>query len=80
MLTAINPANDKLIHTYEEHSTREDEETFGPVAAVIAVEDEADTIKTANDTAFGLGAAVLPATSITVNVSPPTNWKPAIAL
>jgi succinate-semialdehyde dehydrogenase/glutarate-semialdehyde dehydrogenase len=26
MLTAINPANGKLIHTYEEHSTREVEE------------------------------------------------------
>jgi succinate-semialdehyde dehydrogenase/glutarate-semialdehyde dehydrogenase len=35
-----------------------DEETFGPVAAVIAVEDEADAIKTANDTDFGLGAAI----------------------
>jgi len=35
-----------------------DEETFGPVAAVIAVKDETEAIKTANDTAFGLGAAV----------------------
>ena len=35
-----------------------DEETFGPVAAVIAVEDEAEAIRTANDTDFGLGAAV----------------------
>jgi succinate-semialdehyde dehydrogenase/glutarate-semialdehyde dehydrogenase len=35
-----------------------DEETFGPVAAVIAVKDEAEAIRTANDTAFGLGAAV----------------------
>jgi succinate-semialdehyde dehydrogenase / glutarate-semialdehyde dehydrogenase len=35
-----------------------DEETFGPVAAVITVEDEAEAIRTANDTAFGLGAAV----------------------
>jgi acyl-CoA reductase-like NAD-dependent aldehyde dehydrogenase len=26
ILTAINPANGKLIHTYEEHSTREVEE------------------------------------------------------
>ena len=38
-----------------------DEETFGPVAAVIAVEDEAEAIRTANDTAFGLGAAVFTA-------------------
>lgn len=35
-----------------------DEETFGPVAAVIAVKDEAAAIRTANDTPFGLGAAV----------------------
>jgi succinate-semialdehyde dehydrogenase/glutarate-semialdehyde dehydrogenase len=35
-----------------------DEETFGPVAAVIAARDEADAVRIANDTAFGLGAAV----------------------
>jgi len=35
-----------------------DEETFGPVAAIIAARDEADAIRIANDTAFGLGAAV----------------------
>jgi succinate-semialdehyde dehydrogenase/glutarate-semialdehyde dehydrogenase len=35
-----------------------DEETFGPVAAVIAVKDEAEAIRVANDTVFGLGAAV----------------------
>jgi len=35
-----------------------DEETFGPVAAVIAVKDEAEAIRTANNTDFGLGAAV----------------------
>jgi succinate-semialdehyde dehydrogenase/glutarate-semialdehyde dehydrogenase len=35
-----------------------DEETFGPVAAVIAVEDEAEAVRVANDTSFGLGAAV----------------------
>ena len=38
-----------------------DEETFGPVAAVIAVKDEAEAIRTANDTSFGLGAAVFTA-------------------
>jgi succinate-semialdehyde dehydrogenase/glutarate-semialdehyde dehydrogenase len=35
-----------------------DEETFGPVAAVIPVADEAEAIRVANDTPFGLGAAV----------------------
>jgi succinate-semialdehyde dehydrogenase/glutarate-semialdehyde dehydrogenase len=35
-----------------------DEELFGPVAAIIAAEDEADAIRIANDSAFGLGAAV----------------------
>jgi succinate-semialdehyde dehydrogenase/glutarate-semialdehyde dehydrogenase len=35
-----------------------DEELFGPVAAIIAAIDEADAIRIANDTSFGLGAAV----------------------
>lgn len=35
-----------------------EEELFGPVAAIIAAEDEADAIRIANDTSFGLGAAV----------------------
>lgn len=35
-----------------------DEETFGPVAAIIPVKDEADAIAVANDSIFGLGAAV----------------------
>jgi succinate-semialdehyde dehydrogenase/glutarate-semialdehyde dehydrogenase len=35
-----------------------DEETFGPVAAVIAARDEADAVRIANDSPFGLGAAV----------------------
>jgi succinate-semialdehyde dehydrogenase/glutarate-semialdehyde dehydrogenase len=36
-----------------------DEELFGPVAAVIPVEDEDEAIATANDSAFGLGGAVI---------------------
>jgi succinate-semialdehyde dehydrogenase / glutarate-semialdehyde dehydrogenase len=36
-----------------------DEELFGPVAAVIPVRDEAQAIATANDSPFGLGAAVI---------------------
>jgi succinate-semialdehyde dehydrogenase/glutarate-semialdehyde dehydrogenase len=35
-----------------------DEEMFGPVAAIISAKDEADAIRIANDTNFGLGAAV----------------------
>jgi succinate-semialdehyde dehydrogenase/glutarate-semialdehyde dehydrogenase len=33
-----------------------EEETFGPIAAIIQAEDEADAIRIANDTEFGLGA------------------------
>ncbi|RMI03532.1 MAG: NAD-dependent succinate-semialdehyde dehydrogenase, partial [Calditrichaeota bacterium] len=35
-----------------------DEETFGPVAAIIPVRDEAEAIQVANNSPFGLGAAV----------------------
>ncbi len=34
------------------------EEMFGPVAAIIKAKDEADAIRIANDTHFGLGAAI----------------------
>ena len=34
------------------------EELFGPVAAIIPVEDEQEALRVANDTEFGLGAAV----------------------
>ena len=35
-----------------------DEETFGPVAAVVRVPDEAEAIRAANASAFGLGASL----------------------
>jgi len=35
-----------------------DEETFGPVAAIISAEDEKEAIRLANRSSFGLGAAV----------------------
>ena len=35
-----------------------DDELFGPVAAVITAKDESDAIRIANDSVFGLGAAV----------------------
>ena len=36
-----------------------DEEVFGPVAAIIAAEDEKDAIRIANQSEFGLGSGVL---------------------
>jgi succinate-semialdehyde dehydrogenase/glutarate-semialdehyde dehydrogenase len=36
-----------------------DQEVFGPVAAIIAANDEADAIRIANDSEFGLGSGVL---------------------
>jgi succinate-semialdehyde dehydrogenase/glutarate-semialdehyde dehydrogenase len=38
-----------------------DEETFGPVAAIIAAKDDEDAVRQANDSPFGLGAAVFTA-------------------
>lgn len=38
-----------------------DEELFGPVAAIIPVKNEDEAIRVANDTVFGLGAAVFTA-------------------
>ncbi|MGH7415081.1 MAG: NAD-dependent succinate-semialdehyde dehydrogenase, partial [Candidatus Rokuibacteriota bacterium] len=35
-----------------------DEETFGPVAAVVTAKDETDAIRLANDSPYGLGAAL----------------------
>jgi succinate-semialdehyde dehydrogenase/glutarate-semialdehyde dehydrogenase len=35
-----------------------DDELFGPVASIIPVQDEEEAIRVANDTVFGLGAAV----------------------
>jgi succinate-semialdehyde dehydrogenase/glutarate-semialdehyde dehydrogenase len=35
-----------------------DEELFGPVAAILPARDEDEAVRIANDTGFGLGAAV----------------------
>ena len=35
-----------------------DEETFGPVSAIITVKDEAEAIAVANDSRYGLGGSV----------------------
>jgi succinate-semialdehyde dehydrogenase/glutarate-semialdehyde dehydrogenase len=34
------------------------EELFGPVASVLRVKDDAEAVRVANDTSFGLGASV----------------------
>jgi succinate-semialdehyde dehydrogenase / glutarate-semialdehyde dehydrogenase len=47
-----------VLTNVEEGIPAYDEELFGPVAALIKVKDEAEGIKIANDTTFGLGAAV----------------------
>jgi len=46
-----------ITHVHSGHAVYR-EETFGPVAAIIGVRDEAGAIRVANDTSFGLGAAV----------------------
>jgi len=35
-----------------------EEETFGPVAAIVTARDEPEAIRVANDSTFGLGAAI----------------------
>ena len=35
-----------------------DEETFGPVAAIVRCRDEAEAVSLANQTSYGLGASV----------------------
>lgn len=35
-----------------------DEEMFGPVAAIIKAQNEADAVRIANDSVFGLGGAI----------------------
>jgi len=47
LLTAVNPGMPAF-----------DEETFGPVAAVIRARDEGDAIRLANASAYGLGASL----------------------
>jgi succinate-semialdehyde dehydrogenase/glutarate-semialdehyde dehydrogenase len=38
-----------------------DQEVFGPVVAIIAADDEADAVRIANDSEFGLGSGVITA-------------------
>jgi succinate-semialdehyde dehydrogenase/glutarate-semialdehyde dehydrogenase len=47
-----------LLDTVERGMPAFDEETFGPVAAVVRARDEADALRLANDSPFGLGASV----------------------
>ena len=46
------------MHTLVEGMPAYDEELFGPVGAIIGAKDEDDAVQIANDTMFGLGAAV----------------------
>jgi succinate-semialdehyde dehydrogenase / glutarate-semialdehyde dehydrogenase len=47
-----------LLAAVDEGMPAFDEETFGPVAAVVRAKDEADAVRLANDSQFGLGASV----------------------
>ena len=47
-----------LLEAVERGMPAFDEETFGPVAAVIRAKDEEDAIELANDSSFGLGASL----------------------
>ena len=47
-----------IYYDVDNRSTLAQEEVFGPVAAVIPFQDEAEAIRIANDTKFGLAAAV----------------------
>jgi betaine-aldehyde dehydrogenase len=47
-----------IYYDVDNRSTLAQEEVFGPVAAVIPFENEADTVRTANDSKYGLAAAV----------------------
>jgi succinate-semialdehyde dehydrogenase/glutarate-semialdehyde dehydrogenase len=47
-----------LLDMVERGTPAFDEETFGPVAAVVRARDEADAVRLANDSSFGLGASV----------------------
>jgi succinate-semialdehyde dehydrogenase/glutarate-semialdehyde dehydrogenase len=47
-----------LLTAVEQGMPAFDEETFGPVAAVIRAKDETDAVRLANDSTFGLGASL----------------------
>lgn len=47
-----------VLTNVQPNSPAYEEEMFGPVAAIIEAKDEQDAIRIANDTVFGLGAAV----------------------
>jgi betaine-aldehyde dehydrogenase len=47
-----------IFYDVDNRSTLAQEEVFGPVAAVIPFEDETEAVRIANDTKFGLAAAV----------------------
>ena len=56
MMGAFYPAT--VLSNVKKGMPAYDEELFGPVAALIKLKDEAEAIETANDSIFGLGAAI----------------------
>ncbi|MGZ4587558.1 MAG: aldehyde dehydrogenase family protein [Mycobacteriaceae bacterium] len=57
-LSAGNFVQPTIFADVDNRSTLAQEEIFGPVLSVVTFEDEADAVRLANDTQYGLGAGV----------------------
>jgi succinate-semialdehyde dehydrogenase/glutarate-semialdehyde dehydrogenase len=55
-----------------------DDELFGPVAAIMAVPNEQEAIRVANDSVFGLGQRSSRKMWPKVSTLPPMNWRLAV--
>jgi succinyl-CoA reductase len=61
VLVKVNSSGDVLPTVIKDVSSKmriAQEEVFGPVAPIITVDNEAEAIKLANDTQYGLGASI----------------------